>query len=66
MIPTEVQVTELTDTELDEVCGGVLNLLNGIAQVNVAVPIGVAIGGLFSVGSPATVGQALGQLNGSA
>jgi len=64
MIPTEVPVTELTDTELDGVCGGVLNFLNGIAQVNVAVPIGVAVGGLF--GSPAAVGQQLGQLNFSA
>ena len=64
MIPTEVPVTELTDTELDGVCGGVLNFLNGIAQVNVAVPIGVAVGG--GLGSPAAVLQAVGQLNFSA
>ena len=63
MIPTEVQVTELTDTELDEVCGGIGNILNAISQQNVAVPIAMATGGTLSVGSPAVVAQLVGQAN---
>jgi len=63
MIPTEVPVTELIDTELDAVCGGLLNLGNIIQQQNIAVVIGVAVGGLFSVGSPATVAQFVSQVN---
>ncbi len=61
MIPTEVPVTELTDTELDAVCGGIANLGNLINQQNLAVPIGVAIGG--GVLSPAAVAQFVGQAN---
>jgi len=64
MIPTEVPVTELTDTELDAVCGGILNFGNAISQQNIAVPIGLAQGGLFA--SPAAVTQIVGQLNASA
>jgi hypothetical protein len=43
MIPAEI--VELTDTELDAVSGGFLNLGNVITQVNVAVPIASAFGG---------------------
>jgi hypothetical protein len=63
MIPTEViPVTELTDTELDAVCGGLLNNFNIIPQINIAVPIGVAVGGV-GAGSFAAIGQLLGQGN---
>jgi hypothetical protein len=61
MIPTEVPVTELTDTELDAVCGGILNLGNVVSQQNVAVPIAMATGG--GIGSPAAVAQLVGQAN---
>jgi bacteriocin-like protein len=64
MIPTEIPVTELTDTELDAVSGGFLNALNIINQQNIAVPVGVAVGG--GLGSPAAVLQTVGQLNFSA
>ena len=70
MIPT---LTELTDTELDAVSGGLLdNLniapqlnittpqLNITSQINLAVPTGVAVG----VFAAAAVQQALGQENG--
>jgi hypothetical protein len=62
MIPTEIPVSELTDTELDAVCGGLANFFNSITQTNVAVPIGVAVGGLGG----AAVLQSVGQLNFSA
>jgi hypothetical protein len=61
MIPTEIPVTELTDAELDAVSGGILNLGNLINQQNIAVPIGVAIGG--GALSPAAVAQFVGQAN---
>jgi bacteriocin-like protein len=61
MIPTEVPVAELTDTELDAVYGGLLNFGNAISQQNVAVPIGLAQGG--GVLSPAAVAQVIGQAN---
>jgi bacteriocin-like protein len=64
MIPTEIiPVTELTDTELDAVSGGLLNNLNIIPQINIGVPIGVAVGGV-GAGSFAAIGQLLGQTNG--
>jgi hypothetical protein len=51
MIPTEIiPVSELTDTELDTVCGGLLNDLN---------TIGTAVGGV-GAGASAAIGQ-LGQ-----
>ena len=62
MIPTEIPLSELTDTELDAVCGGILNLGNIVTQTNIAVPIGVAVGGLGG----AAVLQSVGQLNFSA
>ena len=71
MSPTEIRVTELTDSELDAVCGGILNLgniinhlhlgKNDIVQINTAVQIGFAIGG--GVLSPATVAQFINQSN---
>jgi len=33
MSPTEIRLTELTDSELDAVCGGILNLGNIIKSV---------------------------------
>ena len=66
MIPTEViPVTELTDTELDAVCGGILNLGNILTQLNVAVPIASAQGG-SGANSAAAIAQFVGQLNFSA
>jgi hypothetical protein len=54
MSPTEI-LTELTDSELDVVCGGIFNLgniiipfhfgKNDVVQINTAVQIGLAIGG---------------------
>jgi hypothetical protein len=69
MSPTEIPVTELTDSELDAVCGGILNLgniinqlhLGNVVQINTAVQIGLAIGG--GVLSPATVAQFINQSN---
>jgi hypothetical protein len=61
MILTEIPVTELTDTELDAVFGGFLNSLNITPQINVAVPIGVAVGGL-GAGSFAAIGQLVSQV----
>jgi bacteriocin-like protein len=69
MIPTDIiPVTELTDTELNAVSGGLLNNLN-IApqlnitpQINIGVPTGVAVGGI-GAGAAAAVLQALGQGN---
>jgi bacteriocin-like protein len=72
MIPTEIiPVTELTDTELDAVSGGLLdNLniapqLNITSQLNIGVPTGVAVtaGNILSQAN-ATVAQVLGQGNG--
>jgi hypothetical protein len=66
MIPTEIiPVSELTDTELDTVCGGLLNDLNIVPTlnitplINVGVPIGTAVGGV-GAGASAAIGQ-LGQ-----
>jgi hypothetical protein len=56
---------ELTDTELDEVCGGIANVGNLITQLNVAVPIAEAHGG-SGTNSFAAVAQFVGQLNFSA
>jgi hypothetical protein len=63
MIPTEViPVTELTDTELDAVCGAFLNFFNNTTQLNVAVPIASATGGT-GANSFAAILQAVGQAN---
>jgi bacteriocin-like protein len=70
MIPTEIiPVTELTDTELDAVSGGLLdNLtlpqlnLNVTPQINVGVQTGVAAAAL---GAVAALAQNLSQGNGA-
>jgi hypothetical protein len=55
------ELTELTDTELDVVCGGFLNGFgNIVTQTNNAVQVGVAIGG---IGGLTNVAQILGQAN---
>jgi len=61
------EIRELSDTELDAVCGGFFDFGNIVTQVNLATQIGVAIGGI-SIGTGgnagnAAVGQVLGQLN---
>jgi hypothetical protein len=61
MIPVhEIPMTELTDMELEAVCGGFLNfsLASPIIQTNVAaqVGVGIGIGGLAGAG---IVSQAL-------
>lgn len=60
MVP--VEMVELTDTELDAVSGGILNVANLITQVNVAVPIASAVGGA-GANSGAAILQAIGQAN---
>ena len=47
MILTETSMSELTDMELDAVCGGFLNFTNSfnhLVQTNNAVQVGVAFG----------------------
>jgi bacteriocin-like protein len=64
MTPTEIiPVTELTDTELDAVSGGLLDnlTLNITPQINVGVQTGAAV----ALGAVAAVQQALGQGNGA-
>ena len=48
MLPTEIAMSELTDTELDAVCGGFLNFNFGspVTQTNVSTKVGVALVGL--------------------
>ena len=62
MIPaSELPVNELTDTELDAVCGGFLNnFLNFgiVTQTNTAVPVAVNLGSGAS-----NIIQAIGQGN---
>jgi hypothetical protein len=55
---TEHSMSELTDAELDAVCGGVFNLGNIITQTNTAVQVGLAFGGALN-----SVGQLIGQAN---
>jgi len=50
---------ELTDTELDEVCGGTFNFASPVIQTNTALQVGVALG----LGGPAAIQQLLGQSN---
>ena len=55
---TERSMSELTDAELDAVCGGIFNLGNIITQNNTAVQVGLAFGGGFN-----SVAQLIGQAN---
>jgi hypothetical protein len=55
---TEHSMSELTDAQLDAVCGGVFNLGNFITQTNTAVQVGLAFGGALN-----SVGQLIGQAN---
>jgi len=75
MTPTEIiPVTELTDTELDAVSGGLLDNLNiapqlniTTPQINVTIPSQINIGattGVAVAGLAATILQGLGQGNG--
>jgi hypothetical protein len=60
MIP-KLELTELTDTELDTVCGSILNGFgNIVTQVNNATQVGVAVN---LSGLVTNVGQILGQAN---
>jgi len=56
--------TELTDMELDAVCGGFLNFNNPVTQINtglnIAVPVVFGSGGLSNV---ANITQQLEQAN---
>jgi hypothetical protein len=60
----EIPMTELTDMELEAVCGGFLNFspFSPVTQTNVSTQVGVGlgIGGLLGVGF---VGQSSGQSN---
>ena len=59
MIPVreiaEIPMRELTEKELDAVCGGFLDFGNSVLQTNVGVNIGLAFGG--------GVAQLIGQSN---
>jgi hypothetical protein len=55
MIPVhEIPMTELTDMELEAVCGGILNFspFSPVTQTNVSTQVGVGlgIGGLIGTG----------------
>jgi hypothetical protein len=53
----ERSMNELTDAELDAVCGGIFNLGNIVTQTNTAVQVGLPFcGGLNSVAQ--LIGQA--------
>ena len=53
-----VTMTELTDTELDAVCGGVLNFGNPITQINTGLNLNINV---LSLGTSAN--QFIGQGN---
>jgi hypothetical protein len=61
------EMRELTDTEIDAVCGGVFDFGNIITQTNIATQVGVALGGISGIAAGpagnASVAQLLGQLN---
>ena len=60
------EMRELTDKELDTVCGGgFFDSFNIVVQPQIATQVGVAVGGLsvFGNGGNAVVAQVLGQLN---
>jgi bacteriocin-like protein len=55
-------LTELTDTELDAVTGGIFNFGNIVTQINNAENVGVALN-LGGLGGVANVAQFIGQGN---
>jgi hypothetical protein len=61
------EMRQLTDNELDAVCGGGLlfDSFNIVVQPQIATQIGVAVGGssVFGNGGSAVVAQVLGQVN---
>jgi hypothetical protein len=58
----ERSMSELTDAELDAVCGGgFFNLPNIVTQTNTAVQVGLNFGG--GLASPASIAQLIGQAN---
>jgi len=61
------EMRELTDKELDAVCGGGLlfDSFNIVVQPQIATQVGVAVGGfsVFGNGGNATVTQWVGQVN---
>ena len=60
------EMRELTDKELDAVCGGgFFDSLNIVVQPQIATQVGVAVGGfsVFGNGGNATVANVLGQMN---
>jgi hypothetical protein len=60
------EMREMTDKELDAVCGGGLfDSFNIVVQPQISTQIGVAVGGfsVFGSGGNAVVAQGLGQLN---
>jgi hypothetical protein len=65
MIPTceltEIPMSELIDTELDAVCGGLLNFspFSPVTQTNIATQVGVGVG----IGGAGVVAQAIRQAN---
>jgi len=61
------EMRQLTDKELDAVCGGGLlfDSFNIVVQPQIATQVGVAVGGfsVFGNGGNAVVAQVLGQVN---
>ena len=61
------EMRELTDTELDAVCGGFFDFGNIVSQTNIATQVGVAVGGISGItggnAGNATVAQLLAQAN---
>ena len=61
------EMRELTDTELDAVCGGFLNFGSLVTQTNIATQVGVAVGGISGLtggnAGNASVAQLLAQAN---
>ena len=43
------EMRELTDTELDAVCGGFFDFGNIVTQTNIATQVGVAVGGISGI-----------------
>ena len=61
------EMRELTDTELDAVCGGFFDFGNIVTQTNIATQVGVAAGGISGItggnAGNASVAQLLAQAN---
>ena len=55
------EMSELTDMELDIVCGGLLDFGNTVVQANTAVQVGLGFGGSGDLSGNLT--QLLGQAN---